>query len=148
MTQIDFHFNVPDKLAYSCRLLRKAYATGAKIVLTGDTASLAELDRLLWSFSPTEFIPHCNAAADDLMDTTIASSPIVLAESPKNSIHSGVLINLGWGVPQEFERFERFIEIVTEVESDRQQGRQRWKYYADRGYALKRHNLAGAGEST
>ena len=30
MTEIAFHFNVPDKLAYSCRLLRKAYLSGAR----------------------------------------------------------------------------------------------------------------------
>ncbi len=147
MTEIDFHFNVPDKLAYSCRLLRKAYGSGAKIVVTGDAACLEQLDRLLWTFSPTEFIPHCHAAAEDLMDTTLLSSSVVLAESPKNSAHSGVLVNLGSAVPQEFERFERFIELVTEAEADRQQARQRWKYYADRGYSLKRHNLAAAGES-
>ena len=147
MTEIDFHFNVPDKLAYSCRLLRKAYASGAKIVVTGDVSSLEKLDHLLWTFSPTEFIPHCYAAADDLMDTTLASSPLVLAASPKNSAHSGVLVNLGIAVPQEFERFERFIELVTQAEADRQLARERWKYYADRGYSIKRHNLAVAGES-
>ena len=26
MTRIDFHTNVPDKIAYACRLVRKAYA--------------------------------------------------------------------------------------------------------------------------
>jgi hypothetical protein len=36
MTEIAFHFNVPDKLAYSCRLLRKAYLSGARVVVTGE----------------------------------------------------------------------------------------------------------------
>ena len=30
MTGVEFHFNAPDKLAYACRLLRKAAAKGAK----------------------------------------------------------------------------------------------------------------------
>ena len=28
MTEVDFHFNAPDKLGYACRLLRKAVANG------------------------------------------------------------------------------------------------------------------------
>ena len=31
MTEIAFHFNAPDKLAYACRLLRKAVASGARV---------------------------------------------------------------------------------------------------------------------
>lgn len=145
MTEIDFHFNVPDKLTYGCRLLRKAYASGAKVVATAEADRLEQLDQLLWTFSPTEFIPHCNASAEELIDVTAAQSPIVLAASPKNAPHSGVLVNFGDAVPQTFERFERFIELVTNVESDRLLARQRWKYYADRGYSLKRHDVAATG---
>ena len=47
MTRVDFHVNVSDKLAYSCRLLRKAYQSGARIVVTGDDEMLAELDARL-----------------------------------------------------------------------------------------------------
>ena len=36
MTEVEFHFNVGDKLAYSCRLLRKARAGGAKIMVTAE----------------------------------------------------------------------------------------------------------------
>jgi DNA polymerase-3 subunit chi len=51
MTEIAFHFNAPDKLAYACRLLRKAVNSGARVVVTGDAASLQALDTLLWTFS-------------------------------------------------------------------------------------------------
>ena len=41
MTRVDFHTNVPDKLAYACRLARKAYMAGNKIVvLAGNSAQL------------------------------------------------------------------------------------------------------------
>ena len=36
MTEIEFHFNVHDKLAYTCRLLRKACRTGARAVVTAE----------------------------------------------------------------------------------------------------------------
>ena len=76
MTEIAFHFNAPDKLAYACRLLRKAVASGAKVVVTGAPASLQSLDTLLWTFSPHEFVAHCRAGspAEQLM-----ASPVVLA---------------------------------------------------------------------
>jgi hypothetical protein len=35
MTEIAFHFNAPDKLAYACRFARKALRSGARLVITG-----------------------------------------------------------------------------------------------------------------
>ena len=63
MTEIAFHFNAPDKLAYACRLLRKAVSSGARVVVTGTPASLQALDTLLWTFSPLEFVAHCRAGS-------------------------------------------------------------------------------------
>ncbi|MDO9360459.1 MAG: DNA polymerase III subunit chi [Polaromonas sp.] len=141
MTEVAFHFNVPDKLEYSCRLLRKAWGSGARVVVTGDKEDLNRLDQLLWTFSPLEFVPHCQATAPA---GTVAESPVVLAPSLHDSPHHEVLVNLGIEVPAGFERFERFIELVTLAEDDRLAARSRWKHYADRGYAMKRHDLAGA----
>jgi DNA polymerase-3 subunit chi len=143
MTEIAFHFNVPDKLAYSCRLLRKAYLSGARVVVTAEPAVLTELDQLMWSFSPAEFVPHCRA---DASQSTVAATPVVLAESSGASQHHGVLVNLGQGIPAGFEQFERFIEVVARTDDDRLAARSRWKHYTDRGYAMKRHDLATAGE--
>lgn len=36
MTQVAFHFNAPDKLAYVCRLVRKATRQDARVMVTGD----------------------------------------------------------------------------------------------------------------
>jgi DNA polymerase-3 subunit chi len=143
MTEIAFHFNVPDKLAYSCRLLRKAYLSGARVVVTAEPEVLAQLDQWLWNFSPTEFVPHCRA---DAGEDSVAVTPVLLAESLQDCAHHGVLVNLGRGIPVEFERFERFIEVVSEDDDDRLAARSRWKHYTDRGYAMKRHDLATARE--
>lgn len=150
MTDIAFHFNVPDKLDYSCRLLRKVYQTGAQLVVTGDVGILAELDQLLWTFSASEFVPHYRLTADDKSatahDKALATTPVLLMESLGRCTHHGVLVNLGSDIPEEFERFERFIEVVTTLDADRLAARRRWKHYADRGYALKRHDFAAAGD--
>jgi DNA polymerase-3 subunit chi len=140
MTEVAFHFNAPDKVGYACRLLRKAAGTGARVVVTGDAQLLRELDVALWTFAALEFVPHCLAPASS--EQVLAASPIVLAEAAQAAPHRQVLVNLGQPVPQGFEGFERLIEVVTLADEDRQGARQRWKHYADRGYAITRHDLA------
>jgi DNA polymerase-3 subunit chi len=140
MTEVAFHFNVPDKLGYACRLLRKAAGSGSRVVVTGQPELLRTLDTELWTFSALEFIPHCHAAAADAQ--VLAASPVVLSDSARGTPHQEVLVNLGGPVPEGFERFERLIELVTQDDQDRQQARTRWKHYADRGYAITRHDLA------
>ena len=144
MTDIEFHVNVADKLHYSCRLLRKAYRSGAKAVVTAEPDLLLQLDQLLWSYSVTEFLPHCRS---DSPTQTATATPIWLAEKLSACPAGSVLINLGQQVPVDFERFDRFIEVASSLESDRLAARDRWKYYRDRGYSLKRHELPVAPEA-
>jgi DNA polymerase III subunit chi len=144
MTEIEFHVNVPDKLQYSCRLLRKAYRSGANAVVTAEPDLLQQLDQLLWTYSGTEFLPHCRS---DSPATTVAATPIVLADQLGAWSSGSVLINLGQQVPAGFERFERFIEVACSLEEDRLAARDRWKHYRDRGYSLKRHELQAATEA-
>ena len=138
MTEIEFHVNVPDKLHFSCRLLRKAYRSGAKAVVTAEPDLLAQLDQLLWTFLPTEFLPHCNSNA---ALHTLAVTPIQLADQLLNCSTDGVLINLGQHPPTHFERFQRFIEVASDQQTDVLAARLRWKHYKDRGYALRKHEL-------
>ena len=148
MTEVEVHFNVGDKLEYSCRLLRKAHAGGAKLLVTADPVMLAQLDQMLWTLSATEFLPHCRS---DAPPATLALSPIVLAASALEPVlegrATGVLVNLGQDVPPGFESFERFIEIVSSAPDDRLAGRQRWNHYKQRGYALKAHDRTDSAQN-
>jgi len=81
MTEIAFHFNAPDKLAYACRLLRKAVSSGAQVVVTGEPASLSALDTQLWTFAALEFVPHCRA--DSPVEQRLASPVILSARKAK-----------------------------------------------------------------
>jgi DNA polymerase-3 subunit chi len=140
MTGIEFHVNAPDKVAFACRLLRKAVGKGAKVIVTGEAESLRELDTALWTFSATEFLPHCYG--ETAGPGVAAASPVVLADSARGTPHHQVLVNLGAEVPDGFERYERLIEIVGVEPEDLQRGRRRWKHYADRGYALVKHDFS------
>jgi len=145
VTEIDVHFNAPDKVHHACRLLRKAVVgAGARVVVVADDAVLDALDASLWQFSPTDFVPHCRDAADAEVRMR---SPVVLASPAGESgalPHHEVLVNLGVDLPAGFERFERLIDVVGLDEAERQAGRQRWRHYADRGYTITRHDLGGA----
>jgi DNA polymerase III subunit chi len=139
MKEVEFHFNVPDKLAYSCRLLRKVVRRGLNAVVVAEPALLDELDLLLWRFSATQFLPHCLASASP---GCLAATPVILAEKPDGCEAGSVLINLGQKAPAEFSRFERFVEVVSDKDEDRLSGRTRWKQYKESGYALKLHNVS------
>ena len=138
MTEIAFHFNAPDRLAYVCRLLRKAVAADAQLVVVGPPDQLDRLDSDLWTFSATDFVPHCRAQAEPEL---VAASPVVLATQTEGLPLRQVLVSLGVDVPAGFERFERVIEVVGLDDADRQLARTRWRHYADRGYTMTRHDL-------
>lgn len=138
MTEVTFHFNVADPVDYAGRLVRRAAGTGARVVVTGEAGMLERLDAELWTASPTDFFPHCHAASAE--PHVLEASPVVLTPNARATPHHQVLVNLGGGVPQGFETFERLNEVVSQHEDDRQQARARWKHYATRGYAIRRYD--------
>lgn len=138
MTRVDFHFNAPDKIDYGCRLLRKAYRAGQRVVVhCDDPAQLDVLDRALWTFSALDFIPHVRAH-----DPLAAETPIILSSSDIASPDRDIIVNLGQDTPPGYARFERLIEVVSTDERDRELGRQRWRFYRDRGYPINTHDVA------
>ena len=139
MTEVMFHLHVPDRLGYACRLLRKAHAQGARVVVTAPAATLARLDTLLWTFEPTDFVPHIRVAAGASVAPNLQPTPIWLVDQVEQAPHHEALLSLGDDLVPGFETFERVIENVPEDEAPKQAARRRWKHYADRGYALKRH---------
>lgn len=135
MTQVDFHFHVPDRLDYACRLARKVYLRELKLVVVGQTRLLREFDQRLWTFAPLEFVPHCGCA-----DALAASTPVVLAEDATQAPHYEVLLNLTGDVPAEFARFERVLEVVGSDPDEVAGARERYRFYRDRGYTLNNYD--------
>ncbi|MDB5764511.1 MAG: polymerase subunit chi [Herminiimonas sp.] len=133
MTRIDFHSNVPDKIAYACRLVRKARAADCRVVMfTDDRSQLAALDEALWTFSELDFLPHVMAE-----NPLAAQTPVILSSSDTAELpHHQILINLSTGSPAHFARFERMFEIVSSEEADKSAGRERYRFYQQRGYPL------------
>ncbi|HJV94531.1 MAG TPA: DNA polymerase III subunit chi, partial [Albitalea sp.] len=81
MTEVQFHFNVPDRLLYACRLLRKALRSGAGgVAVSGPMGTLSRLDPLLWTFDPQEFIPHVHVRKPQDLPERLRRTPIWLVE--------------------------------------------------------------------
>jgi len=143
MQEVAFHFNAPDKLAYACRLLRKAHVRGARLMVLAEPADVAALDQQLWTLGQGEFIPHCRS--DDPAPVR-AHSPILIASGPvpPADFEAQVLVNLTQQMPQDFERFDRVIEVVSSDEGDRLLARERWRAYRQAGHEPVRHDLRQA----
>jgi DNA polymerase-3 subunit chi len=138
MTQIDFYTHVEDKLGTACRLAAKAYAQKLRMtVLCPDAAAAARFDRNLWTFPATGFVPHC-LAHDPLASVT----SIVVDCDGAGPDHDQVLLNLRPEWPPRFSRFQRLIEVVSLDEDDRRLARERYRFYRDRGYDIRSHDLS------
>lgn len=139
MTRIDFHTNIPDKLAYACRLARKAYSSKAKIVLLAeDDAQAAALNEALWTLSNIDFLPHVMAG-----DPLAPETPIIITASEEAALpHHDMLVNLTRRTPSTFAQFARVFEIISTDESDAAAGRQRYVAYKKQSYPLT-HFVAG-----
>ena len=139
MTRIDFHTNVPDKIAYACRLVRKAYLARNQVVLmTQDAAQCALLDQALWTFSAPDFLPHVPAG------TTLATqTPIVLTDDDGEPVpHFDILVNLSDRTPAGFSHFKRLFEIISQDPQDAAAGRKRYVHYKQENYQPD-HFIAG-----
>ena len=138
MTTIDFYTHVPDRLEVAARIIAKAHAAhGSVRVLTPDAATTDALDRRLWLLPPTGFLPHCRT------DSPMAGeTPIWIGHSLEHDGAAAVLVNLHKSPPPFFSRFERLAEIVGTDAADVAAGRERWKFYKERGYELRPHNLS------
>ncbi len=136
MTSIDFYTHVDDALAVAAKLVAKAWAQhGSVRVLTPDAQATDALDRLLWLQPAIGFLPHCQLASPLASET-----PIIVDHRQEHEGPAAVLINLTLTPPAFFSRFERLAEIVPSAQA--QAGRERYRFYRERGYELRAHNLA------
>jgi len=149
MARIEFHSNVSDKLEYACRLTRKIWSATPEgqpvrnIIMVGEKADLKKLDELLWTFSSTDFLPHCFIDDEAAVDTPILLTDDFSSPALDQVPHADVMIHLGMRMPQDVPglvaRFPRIVEVVTVNEAERLAGRERYKAYRELGHEL--HNF-------
>jgi len=141
MTRIDFYIvddeQISSRALLACRLAEKAFSLKNRIyIYTADELQANEFDDLLWTYRAGSFVPH-----QQLGTQTDPDCPVLIGHVDAPDGLNQVLINLDMTVPLFFSRFERVVEIVNQDEIQRQQARERFKFYRDRGYDLHTHNL-------
>lgn len=138
MTKVDFYTGSPDKLRTACQLSHKAMQGGVRtIISTPDAATADTLDKLLWHYPVTAFIPHSRGDAGES-----EQMPVVLSQGVDKFPHHELLISLHGECMPFFSRFERVIEIIGSDAEDSRMGRERFKFYRDRGYELHHIDLS------
>ncbi len=139
MTSVDFYFNAADKLQVACRLAAKALAQGKRLLICAPQPETAQgIDRMLWTWPATGFVPHCRAE-----DALAPETPVLIGAAADAAEGCDILLNLGAETPAAFERFERLLEVVARDDADRHAARERYRFYRERGYRVAHHDLAG-----
>jgi DNA polymerase-3 subunit chi len=127
------------RLELACRITEKAWKAGSTVLIQhADPDQLGVLDEMLWTKGHQQgFIPHEIAAVAPHLEGT----PVVLntGSGPMEAVD--VLINLTAAVPERPELATRIIEIIDGDPALRAAGRERFKAYRERGFALEKHDL-------
>ena len=139
MTQVDFYVldsgAAHARLQFTVKFVEKLFRDKLAVhVHAGDHGQLSQLDQLLWTARDISFVPH------EVSDSPLDHCPVTLNMGNFEG-HEGILINLAPEVPEFFSQFERVVEIINKQDADIAAGRNRYRFYKDRGYALINHTI-------
>lgn len=139
MTQITFLHGAPDRLHAIVQWLNLSCSQGKRVLVYAPPGERSEqLNRLLWMQPATGFLPHC--FADDKL---ASETPVVIASALDQPPHDECLLNLSDAIPPGFSRFQELIEVVSTEENVRLSGRDRFRFYRERGYPLEARDISG-----
>ncbi len=145
MTRVDFYITTEAsdraRPLLACRIAAKAFSLNNRVhVHTASSAEAEQLDALMWTFRDGSFVPHAKAD-DPLLQDAATESCVVIGSGHEPAERCQLMINLDQTVPRFFSRMERVAEIIDADPERRAAGRERYKFYKDRGYAVTTHNL-------
>ncbi|MHB1085689.1 MAG: DNA polymerase III subunit chi [Thiobacillus sp.] len=137
MTEIIFYTFADNPLDVARRVASKAHGQGKQVMIYAPDTKVADtIDRLLWTTPALGFVPHCRDT-----DALAAETPVLIGANPDALQAADVMINLHFDQPPAFARFERLVEIIDQTDAGREQGRERYRFYQTRGYALQSHDM-------
>jgi DNA polymerase-3 subunit chi len=144
VTQVDFYILESDsddaRLKLACTIADEAMQQNQHVFIHSTSEAQArKLDELLWTFSQGSFIPH-RIVQHELPAPPIEPVVIGLGQPPSGD-RWDVMINLAAEVPEFFSRYQRVAELVDGNPARREQSRERYRFYRDRGYQLQTHQV-------
>jgi len=141
MTRVSFYIlkgsHNQDRQVFACRLIEKAYRQGNQIYIHTDNAEQSEkFNQALWAFRADSFVPH-----QLVNDGDSNTCPVLIGHDSTPPRLMDLLINLGTEQPLFFSQFERVAEFINDDEQIKTMGRERYRFYQQRGYELESHTI-------
>ena len=143
MSEITFYvYDTTDakiRLKHLCVLVEEAYKQQQTVMIYVDTEEQQSyLDDLLWTWSQNSFMPHApvtTARADD-----IPRYPVVIGSTLPEDDYYTTLFNLSATVPEDYQRFQKVVEVVDGEEKNRVHLRGHYRIYRDQQQAIQTIN--------
>lgn len=137
MTKVSFYVgsqnSLQARLLLACKLTEKARAHNMQVYIhTDGYATTKLLDELMWTWSELSFMPHAEPPNE---------APVLIGHDFEPIENCDYLINLSMERPLFFSRFERMAEILDQTPEILEMGRDRYRFYQDRGYELDYYKL-------
>ena len=128
-------------LQFTSRLLIKAYDAGLRVFVLAASADQAQmLDKLLWTSSDSNFIPH--ALADSNSANNVLTK-ICIGSTLAESAGFDMLVSLDNNEQIVDKGYARIAELVSADEQNKQAARKRYAAWRDKGAELSLHNING-----
>ena len=125
-------------LTCACRIAGKAFQQGLRVYIQlDDGEAVKTLDQLLWSFSPTSFVPHDIAGSDQAND-----APVVIGNGSGPAGYEQLLVSLTREIPADVERYHRVADLISSEPQNKQLGRERYKQYRAAGVEPITHEIS------
>lgn len=136
----------PEKALLLCRLAEYYYRQGQRcLVLVEDSNQGTALDRFMWTFRSSSFVPHAwDSGAVDCLE-----EPVVISCLRHNPNAATVLL-LGTPAPVNFlRRFQVVLDLAEQHDSRLvYRSRQRWKAYLKCGWQPHLQNISSFQSAT
>ena len=145
LTRIDFYYDVKDIILFSNRITRKLYYEKVVthkyplVIRCTDREHSKMVGDSIDNFSEKDFLPYAKFSDDNAK-----LSPIILSTTSEIPFWADdiiVLLNLDTKIEITFSSYNRVIEIVDQTEINRQKGREKYKFYKERGYEVFGHKV-------
>ncbi|MFK4751963.1 MULTISPECIES: DNA polymerase III subunit chi [Oceanospirillaceae] len=142
MTDILFYVlaatTIVEQQQFVCRLTEKALSQGKRVYIhTGSRNHAEQLDRQLWEFRDSAFVPH--SLVDE--QRPVGQSPVHIGWHEAPPEQHDVLINLHHQLPSFFGRFDRLVEVVIQHDAVLEHTRDHFRFLRDRGYPITHQDM-------
>jgi len=149
LLRVDFAFDAHDRVNQAVSTTLRQIGRGTPIlVLCDDEARQQRFSRELWTQqADTQFLAHeqlAKEATDGLKVYLLDTNrwPLVANKLAEPSYRASWLLNLNETPPPDLAVFERILEIVSQDPQEREQARERWRFYQDHGADIRAHRLS------